>query len=238
MQDPPLPDEANAWSEFGTLCHTLLEEYSTGKLSELQLAEEYEKRYYDAVIHYFPPFPKGYADKTYQQGLDYFRSFDGFGDQYEIVSAEEKFETTLGPYPVIGISDLVLQNKETGGLIVVDHKTKSPSSMKRDYPLYRNQLYIYAAHVNDKYGQWPEALMFNMLKDPSTSIREEFDPIQMGTTINWVEESIDNIYMEDYWPATKANEIAKGGSDYFCQWICPVFQYCQEAQDAIRSKGR
>lgn len=83
MQDPPLEKQQNAWAEFGNLCHELLEQYGKGELTLDQLPVEYEKRYAGTVVHNFPPTPKDYAEKAYQQGLEYFKNFKGFGDRYE-----------------------------------------------------------------------------------------------------------------------------------------------------------
>ena len=44
-----------------------------------ELSDAYEAEYDEAVKHYFPPFPKGMAGQYYDEGLQYFRSFDGFG---------------------------------------------------------------------------------------------------------------------------------------------------------------
>lgn len=55
----------------------------------------------------FPPFPKGMAEKYYLAGKEYFASFAGFGDNYEVLSAEEKFELNIGGNLFVGIADLV-----------------------------------------------------------------------------------------------------------------------------------
>ena len=46
-----------------------------------ELAEVYENEYDQAVKHSFPPFPRGLAGKYYEEGLTYFNTFDGFGEQ-------------------------------------------------------------------------------------------------------------------------------------------------------------
>ena len=237
-QDPPLQDEGNAWSDFGNLCHKLLEQYALGELSLFQLPEEYEDRYNEVVVHRFPPIGKDYAEKTYQQGLEYFENFEGFDDAYDIVSAEERFEISVSGYQIVGISDLVLREKERGALLVVDHKTKSLKSMKHDYPLYRNQLYLYAEHVHQKYGCYPETLMFNLIKDPAAPFIETFDPEQMEATKKWMVEQIDKVYLDDTWDATQAQKIREGKGDFYCRWICPMLGYCTEAQEAIKNRGR
>lgn len=223
MQDPPLPRQGNAWAEYGTLCHALLEEYGNGTLTADSLANEYAKRYEQAVVHNFPPVGKNYAEKAYQQGLDYFTAFKGFGEGLEVVSTEEKFEFNIGPYPFVGISDLVLRKKDTGKLLVWDHKTKSASTMAKDRDSYTRQLYIYAEHVFRKYGEYPEEMAFNMLKTQEF-IREPFSMDKLNETKQWVEDTIDEIFFENEWKAC---------TNYFkCRYICDVFEHCEEGQAA------
>lgn len=222
MQDPPLDKQQNAWAEFGNLCHELLEQYGKGELTLEQLPVEYEKRYSGTVVHNFPPTPKDYAEKAYRQGLEYFQNFKGFGDRYEIVSTEEKFQIKVGNYDFVGISDLVLRDKETGELIVIDHKTKSPSSMKKDLSVYRNQLHVYAEHVHQKYGRYPESTQFNMIKSQD-SISEPFRLDIHSDSLRWIEDTIDLIHMEEDWEPNP--------DYYYCRWICPMLQHCQAGMD-------
>ena len=97
--------EGNAFSDYGTLCHEILEEWAKGSLPDFALAEEYERRYDQAVVHSFPPFPKGMPQKYYDAGLAYFEGFNGFGDDIEILTVEEKFEIDIGGYIFVGIAD-------------------------------------------------------------------------------------------------------------------------------------
>lgn len=225
LQDPPLPKQQNAWAEYGILCHAILEEFAKGELPVNQLTAEYKERYPDVVVHNFPPYPKGYAEKAFQQGIDYFESFSGFGDQYEVVSTEEYFHLNIGPYSFVGISDLVLRDKSTGELVVVDHKTKSESSMKNEIDLYKKQLYIYAEHVKNKYGQYPSQIQFNMIKS-NQPIVEKFSAEKHEETLQWVEDTIDYIFFEQDWIA-KPNQ-------YYCRYICPVFQHCEAGMKACQ----
>ena len=123
--EPRLEELPNAYSEYGTLGHALLDEYAMGFLLAEELGNEYDKRYLDYVRSKFPPFPKGYAEKAYNSGLEYFKNFTGYGEQYEIVSSEQKFTTEIAGHKFTGIVDLILKDKATGGFIVVDHKSKS-----------------------------------------------------------------------------------------------------------------
>ena len=183
------------------------------------------------MMHSFPPFPKGMPQKYYDAGLKYYENFEGFGDQYEIMSAEEKFELDIGGYTFVGIADLVLKDKETGGLVVIDHKSKSSASMKKELDTYRKQLYIYAAHVYQKYGVYPEKLMFNMFKE-GTFIEEPFDQNMFDQTMQWVVDTIENILFETDWEACP--------NGYFCRYVCSVLDSCPlyvEIMNPPKKKG-
>ena len=95
------------------------------------------------------------AQKYFDAGLDYFDHFDGFGDNIEILTVEERFEIKIGEYIFVGVADLVVRDRNTGEITVIDHKTKSNSQMKKDIQTYRKQLYTYAAFVKQKFGVYP-----------------------------------------------------------------------------------
>jgi len=209
--------DENAFAQYGTLCHTLLEKWARDELLSFELSEEYEKMYASSVNCPFPPYPKGMPQKYYDAGLEYFNGFDGFGDAYEIVSVEEKFELDIDGYLFVGIADLVLRDKNTGEISVIDHKSKSMSSMKKDLDTYRKQLYIYAMHVKDRYSEYPSLLRFNMFKD-GVFIDERFNEETLHATRKWVIGTIEDILMESDWDGA--------GSSYFCRFVCGVRNCC------------
>ena len=126
-----VPTVSNGFSEQGTLIHDILEKWAKGELARDELETEYIRRYPEEVVTAFPRMlaARGYTEKTYDQGLMYFRFFDEFKG-YKVVSAEEKFIIDLpikdgSTRPFVGIVDLVLRDESTGGLVVCDHKSKS-----------------------------------------------------------------------------------------------------------------
>ena len=141
-----LEEEAsNAFAERGTLIHDLLDQWAKKKLTKEQMLEQYEQRYSNEVVTAFPVFPKGYAKKAYENGVQFLENFDEF-EGYEVLSAEEKFKIDLpladgSSRPFVGIIDLMLRDKRTGDLIICDHKSKSMTSFKKDEDkMYRQQL--------------------------------------------------------------------------------------------------
>lgn len=206
----------NAFSDYGTFAHSLLEKWARGELDVFSMQDAWNNGYDKAITHDFPPYMKGYSEKAKQMGSEYFGSFAGF-DGYRVVAAEEDFITDVGGNKFHGIVDLILQSVDDGSYMVIDHKTKSGSSMKKDFDLFRRQLYIYAAYVKEKYGKYPSKLAFNMIKTGEL-IEEEFSQETMDDTIRWVNDIIERIAMD--------TRFEPCPSSHMCQFMCDVRSRC------------
>ena len=192
-----------------------------------ELADAYEAEYDEAVKHYFPPFPKGLAGRYYDEGLQYFRSFDGFGDDMEILSVEDKFELDIRDNRIVGIADLVLRDRNTGDITVIDHKSKSMNSMKKAQYENTRQLYTYAAYVKERFGEFPTLLRFNMFRY-GVNIDEPFSMERYEETMDWIERTIAEIRAEREWKVSS--------SGYFCRFICSTKLYCPIAGEIMNAK--
>lgn len=192
-----------------------------------ELADAYEAEYDEAVKHYFPPFPKGLAGRYYDEGLQYFRSFDGFGGDMEILSVEDKFELDIRGNRFVGIADLVLRDRNTGDITVIDHKSKSMNSMKKAQYENTRQLYTYAAYVKERFGAFPTLLRFNMFRY-GVNIDEPFSMDRYAETMDWIERTIAEIRAEREWKVSS--------SSYFCRFICSTRLYCPIAGEIMNAK--
>lgn len=219
----------NAYSEYGTYCHTLLERYANRELQDYELADAYDKGYHKAVTLPFPPYPKGFAEKAYQQGLEYFMGFKGFGAEYEIISVEDKFETKIGGYVFSGIADLVLKNKKTNKYTVIDHKTKSTASMKKGFDELKRQLYVYARYVFERFGEFPDILSFNMIKT-GEMLTIPFIMSEYEETMEWIVSTIESAILEFDWPVCT--------SPFFCSFICGTRYHCPAYQATTSYKKK
>lgn len=233
--EKPRPEEApNAWAEQGTLIHDLLDKWAKGALKKEELADEYVRRYGDEVVTSFPRMMKGYAEKSYQQGLDYFLSFDGFPG-YDIVAAEEEYKMPLKltngtTRPFVAYIDLVLRDQETGGLVVLDHKSKSKATFKKERETMYKQQYLYSYFVHEKYGEWPERLQFNLFKEQLMDERN-FSEKEFAQTMNWATESILKIEDMDFLEWLECKPLTKSGKpDMFCSSICQWRNICPNAR--------
>ena len=192
-----------------------------------ELADAYEAEYDEAVKHYFPPFPKGMAGQYYDEGLQYFQSFDGFGDDKEILSVEDKFELDIRGNRFVGIADLVLRDRNTGDITVIDHKSKSMNSMKKSQYENTRQLYTYAAYVKERFGEFPTLLRFNMFRY-GENIDEPFAMERYEETMDWIERTIAQIKAEKEWKVSS--------SGYFCRFICSTRLHCPVGEEIMNAR--
>ena len=204
-----------------------MERWAKGELMSFELADAYEAEYDEAIKHYFPPFPKGMAGQYYDEGLQYFQSFDGFGDDKEILSVENKFELDIRGNRFVGIADLVLQDKKTGDIIVIDHKSKSMNSMKKAQYENTRQLYTYAAYVKERFGEFPTLLQFNMFRY-GVNINEPFAMERYEETMDWIERTIAQIKAEKEWKVSS--------SGYFCRFICSTRLHCPVGEEIMNAR--
>jgi hypothetical protein len=213
----------NAYAEYGTFCHSLMDRFALGELAANKLAEEYDSGYDNAVVHPFPSWPKNLANTYYQNGYDYFSQFTGFGDEYEIVATEQEFVITIGKYKFKGIMDLLLRHKITGAYVLVDHKSKKYSGLKSDLEFYQKQLYAYAIYIFEKYGVYPDELWFNVFREQKF-IKLKFDMQAYEDTKQWVIDTVEEIITNEVfigeWPQMDDMK------SYFCKFICGVRLQC------------
>jgi hypothetical protein len=232
--------KSNGFAEQGTLIHDLLDKWAKKELTIEQLPKEYERRYPDEVVTSFPRMlaSKGYAEKSYQQGLEYFENFRGFPG-FEVIAAEEKFDMPLEltdgtTRPFIGFIDLVLRDEFTGGLVIMDHKSKSWATFRKERESMYRQQYLYAHFVHKKYNEWPQSLMFNLFKAEGKLDEQEFSLDKYNEVMQWATDAIHQI--ESYeildWMECKEQKTP-GKPDMYCAEICSVRGSCP---NSIRRK--
>lgn len=202
--------EDNAFAQFGTLAHSLLERYEKGELMSYELLPKYEMEYPDAVTYDFPP--NAYVDlgeSYYTDGAAFFADFDGF-DDLEVVGAEDEFEIEIDDFIFCGFIDLELVNRKTDKLIVRDWKSMS-SLKKQDIPSKRRQLYSYCPWMKKKFGRFPDRLEFGLFRKQKT-VGFDFNIDHYNETIQWIRDTVSEIRSCKEWPATY--------NEFYCNYLC------------------
>lgn len=232
-----LPKLNNAFAQWGSFGHSLLEGYYQGKYELFDLAQEYEDGYTQNVTI---PFPNNkYVDlnqKYYEAGLQYFCSFQGLDSKYEVIAVEQKINSYIGNRKFVGFIDLILRDKDDGRYVIVDHKSKSGFKNRDEESDYLRQLYLYSSYIKDKYGEFPKELIFNMFRAQDTVV-EKFNERDYDKAIQWFLSTIEKIYHDKKFvdkiafeyknKKKKLSEYKR--NDYFCNELCGVRTHCKRS---------
>lgn len=220
VQHPKPKGDDNFFSEFGIFNHTIFQKYYENELEFFELSDYYKENYYNVVKHQAPP--NRYVNlntKYYDTGENYWNTFEGLFDEYEILGVEEKFKIKIDNYNFTGFIDLVLRNED--GIVIVDHKSHSKFKSKKEKAEYLIQLYLYSIYIYEKYGEYPKRLIFNMFRIPEIIV-EEFDMNKLEESKRWVKTTIEQIYNDEKFMCNTAKEMA-----FFCNNICGMRSYCK-----------
>ena len=219
--------EPNAYAQFGTVCHETLEKYLKGELDMFTVSQYYQDNYPNIVTCDFPA--NKYVDlgqKTYEQGLEYFNSINFDFDRYEILGVEQELLFKVGKYPFKGYADAIYKDKETGEIILRDHKTSSFKYLKSGevsktnaahFQDFKRQEYLYCIPLIEKYGK-VDYLSWNMIRD-QREIKIPFNKDEYEEAINWCISTIKDVEQEMLW-------LPDTSQSYRCSVICNQRHRC------------
>ena len=213
--------ENGCFGEYGSLIHKILEKYEKGELSLFELNDYYEEHFSESVPHDAPP--NKYVDikqSYYEKGLDYFNNIDLDLDKYEVLGVEKEVRFQIAGKDFIGYIDLLLKEKETGKIIILDHKSASIKILKNgkvsksDQEHVREfirQLCLYAIPIIEEYGHVDE-LWWNLFKDKNW-LKMPFNKEDYNEAIQWAEDTLKLIETEKEW-------LPNNSSSYYCNYLC------------------
>lgn len=221
---------SGCFGQYGSFVHELLEKYSKNELCIFELAPEYIDKFTSKVTAYFPPMKDklSMASIYFEQGKEYFETFNGFDENYIIKDIEKKYYFKLDKYNFVGIIDLEVENKN-GWYEIIDHKTKNKQhttrlSKKRKEQGFITlvdkryipwnliiQLYLYCIPMKEKYGEYPRYLNFNMCRI-NDWYKIEFNKKDFYISLKWCLEIINKIYKDDV--------FYDNISQFYCDFLC------------------
>ena len=228
----------SAFGQWGSLCHSILDDYAKGKYLEFELGDVYEERYPEYMTERFPP--NKYVDLNasyYDKGKEYFDDFEGFPENWEIIGSEQKIRIEIDGIKVRGFIDLIVRDKNDGRIIVVDHKSKAKFKNDEELEHYGYQLYFYAIWVYENLGEWPKELLFNMFRIGDVK-RINFSQHGLAKAKAWLKENVEKIYNDDDFldkverdnlKKDKKSKEKNSYPDFFCQYLCSVRHHCERS---------
>ncbi len=212
--------EGSFFGEFGSCCHSILERYAKGEISLFEISQAYEDEFAKTVVHDAPP--NKYVDikqSYYEKGLDYFDNIDLDLDKYEILGVEKEVRFKIDDKDFIGFIDLLLKEKETGKIIILDHKSasikflKNGGISKKDRPhveSFRRQLHLYSIPTIEEYGHVDE-LWWNLFKDQNW-LKIPWRQEDHDEAVQWAIDTIKLIENEKEYPPNPEY--------YYCWNLC------------------
>ena len=231
----------NAFAQFGSMCHSILEEYEKGELAEYELVDSYEKRWGDEITEEFPMMKYGsMGERYYEDGLYYFSMFNGFPDNWEIIGAELDINYEYCGHKFIGFIDLLVRDKCDGRLVIIDHKSKNGFKNAAERDEYAIQLYLYSKWVYLTYNEYPKELIFNTFRKNEFVVLP-FNEDDYQSALKWMNDVITNIYEDvDFWDKIYLQYESSGKdlsefkyNDFFCTYLCSCRHLCDRSLEGV-----
>lgn len=252
-----LPKVGNAFSDWGSYMHSILERYFKGELEFFELSQVYVNQYTNNIQHKFPPNRYcNLEERYYLAGINYLDKFDGILEDYSVIGVELKVKLNIGGFPFVGVIDLLLE--KDGEYVIVDHKSKGAFKSKKELREYARQLYLYSNYVFETYGKWPKTLIFHMIRNNGELVKIDFMKEDCIEASNWFVETIKSIYKDatylsrpnqirerishlkesydrreikfrNYIAEKKKLEAELKKTSFFCWQLCGVRKQCPDA---------
>lgn len=217
-----IPGQSKFFAQYGSLMHSILQQYLTGALRKQELVSYYLSHFVSDVTDKAPSHKihMGYLE----QGRQYLKTLS-FPSR-RIIKVEDEMRFQFAGHPFVGFLD-VLSEDEDGHLYITDHKSRAlkprsnrikPTLSDMELDKYLRQLYIYASAVSQLYGRYPDFLEFNCFRT-GTWICEPFRYEQMLDVEAWAMRLIKQITATDDWYANL--------DFWFCKHICDMAVECE-----------
>lgn len=168
------PGESNAYAEFGSLVHKVIEMYAKGELQKEDLPDYYEFLFETEINTDFPYPSEETKEKYFIQGYEYFQDFPIDLQLYDVLGVEKDVHFKIEGHDFIGFIDLLLRDKNTGEITVLDNKSatlkfkKNGEVSKTDLwhlEKFKRQLYLYTKPVIEEFGK-VDWISWNLFRVP------------------------------------------------------------------------
>lgn len=221
----------NAYAQIGKFAHEINEKIYKKEATVDHALNEWIDEYDNHIFNYISESSK---EKKFLAFCDYLAAFDEkFFDCHKILEVETKFKWRVGKYDCVGLVDLSVEENETNKILLIDHKSASPFFGKKgqllkaqidNFNSYKKQMYMYCKPIYEKYGRFPDKIIWNHLFDSTQSIID-FNIEDYNATQDWVIRTIKKIYNDKDFDAFQ--------SYMMCYQLCN-YRYDCEYKDELR----
>ena len=218
--------EGNYYAEVGSFVHEILAKIFDKQLAIADAAKYFVDNYDDNVCY---TVKKNIMDKSFETCANYFAESDfTWIDKYEILGVELETTQNIAGYKFLGFIDLLLKDKTTGDIVLMDHKSapyplskrtgKVLKNSEKSFESYKKQMYLYCYAVKQLYGEFPKWIVWNHFKS-GEFVKIEFDEKEYNSTIQWFIDTINQI---------ENDEMFQENIDFFyCHTLCDFRNSCE-----------
>ena len=217
--------ESNYYAANGKCMHEVFEAILTNQIPLDECTQCYADKY-DLICE---TTKQSTMDSTYEKCIDYLCTIDGIDlEKYEILGVELKLDFNIGKYKFVGYADLVVKNKKSGEIILVDHKQATHFMKKDGTPLknqlenflaYRHQMYIYCKGLKDCFGIDVNKIIWHHFKDNGELTIIPFEADEYEETLQWAVNTIEKI--------KKDKKFLNKRSYVLCSSLCDYRNDCE-----------
>ena len=222
-------NEGNFYAENGSYVHEILEMVFKGTLPIDEAAEFYVNHFDEHVFYKTRP---SIMDKKINASIDYLANVDfDWLKGYEILGVEKEMKFQIEGHDMLAYIDLLLRDRETGDIIVMDHKSgsypltksgKVAKNYEKTFEGYKHQAYIYACGIEAEYHTFPKIFCWNHFTDGGRFVELPFSVEDYNETIRWVSETIAEAEQEEDFPDSR--------DFFYCTQLCGFRKSCEYAQ--------
>jgi len=217
--------EGNFWAELGSFVHSILEKLYKGELTEEEAPAYFAEHFDEAVLY---DAPKKIMDSSYIACANYFADLSlSWLKDFEILGVEYEFNIEIEGYRFKGFIDLLLKDKNTGDIILMDHKSaaspmgksgKILKSQEKCFSSYCKQMYLYCNAVKQCFGQFPSLIVWNHFK-AGQIVDKEFVQSEYERSMRWFIDTIHAIENEE--------EFSETVDYFYCKNLCDFRNSCE-----------
>ena len=213
----------NAFSDYGSFVHLILEKYFKDELKLNELADFYQNNYNNYMFNNFPTYPEGMGANYFTSGKNFFEKFNFDKSLYDIIFIEDYINAKFNNILLTVKPDLILKEKSTGKYILIDYKTaklKTGKAYKEQISEYKRQFLLYSYFLWTEKNIEIKQLKIWFIRD-NKEITIDVDVAETMETMDWFETTIRHIKNEKEWKFNNSKE-----NSYFCNNLCGVRNSC------------
>ena len=215
---------SNIFSDYGTICHKIIEEQMFNKKNGItlmtndEMRSKFQEMFYDMTWK----FPTSDMKRNYlYEGLEYFSKWDSFIN-HDILKVEYPIDFSLKNKKCKCVIDLI--SKQNGSIYITDHKSSKPYENEELKQKYK-QLYFYTIPVFNLLKKYPDVLCFNFLRK-NKIVGESFNDSILMDIEEWFIQKVDEIRTCD--------NFEPRPDKFFCNNLCNHRFDCEHKEDRFQ----